>query len=207
MSTAAVIELIRANIVLPPYNQPLVTCRNYLTGQTRERDSERLQNVLHREPGEILQARRVATIHKRTARGRRRRLQHVGHMKRNKRLSPSEEDVHRLIGHPHDLGSSNQTVDLLDAGAGCKLEHPSCTRFSPSLSIGRRVDKAVVPPQSTNVTPDTPQQIVPWKVYWRMEGVPHKDGPSIRIRNMELSMHLLSSNTSGPKPRSRITGG
>uniref|UniRef100_A0AAQ6AL07 WD repeat-containing protein 26 n=1 Tax=Amphiprion ocellaris TaxID=80972 RepID=A0AAQ6AL07_AMPOC len=46
-----------------------------------------------------------------------------------KRLSQSEEDVIRLIGqHLNDLGL-NQTVDLLMQESGCRLEHPSATKF------------------------------------------------------------------------------
>ncbi|XP_069028052.1 WD repeat-containing protein 26 [Embiotoca jacksoni] len=49
--------------------------------------------------------------------------------KKKKRLSQSEEDVIRLIGqHLHDLGL-NQTVDLLMQESGCRLEHPSATKF------------------------------------------------------------------------------
>uniref|UniRef100_A0A8C7D8B2 WD repeat-containing protein 26 n=1 Tax=Oncorhynchus kisutch TaxID=8019 RepID=A0A8C7D8B2_ONCKI len=50
-------------------------------------------------------------------------------VKKKKRLSQSEEDVIRLIGqHLHDLGL-NQTVDLLMQESGCRLEHPSATKF------------------------------------------------------------------------------
>ncbi|CAB1439123.1 unnamed protein product [Pleuronectes platessa] len=57
-------------------------------------------------------------------------------MKRKKRLSQSEEDVIRLIGqHLHDLGL-NQTVDLLMQESGCRLEHPSATRFRNHVMEG-----------------------------------------------------------------------
>ncbi|XP_055782362.1 WD repeat-containing protein 26-like isoform X1 [Salvelinus fontinalis] len=50
-------------------------------------------------------------------------------VKKKKCLSQSEEDVIRLIGqHLHDLGL-NQTVDLLMQESGCRLEHPSATKF------------------------------------------------------------------------------
>uniref|UniRef100_A0A669CEP2 WD repeat-containing protein 26 n=1 Tax=Oreochromis niloticus TaxID=8128 RepID=A0A669CEP2_ORENI len=50
-------------------------------------------------------------------------------VKKKKRLSQSEEDVIRLIGqHLNDLGL-NQTVDLLMQESGCRLEHPSATKF------------------------------------------------------------------------------
>ncbi|XP_038654845.1 WD repeat-containing protein 26 isoform X2 [Scyliorhinus canicula] len=50
-------------------------------------------------------------------------------LKKKKRLSQSDEDVIRLIGqHLHGLGL-NQTVDLLMQESGCRLEHPSATKF------------------------------------------------------------------------------
>uniref|UniRef100_A0A4W5L3F1 CTLH domain-containing protein n=1 Tax=Hucho hucho TaxID=62062 RepID=A0A4W5L3F1_9TELE len=50
-------------------------------------------------------------------------------VKKKTRLSQPEEDVIRLIGqHLHDLGL-NQTVDLLMQESGCRLEHPSATKF------------------------------------------------------------------------------
>ncbi|XP_061814347.1 WD repeat-containing protein 26-like isoform X1 [Nerophis lumbriciformis] len=50
-------------------------------------------------------------------------------VKKKKCLSQCEDDVIRLIGqHLHDLGL-NQTVDLLMQESGCRLEHPSATKF------------------------------------------------------------------------------
>ncbi|TNN02086.1 hypothetical protein fugu_009573 [Takifugu bimaculatus] len=55
---------------------------------------------------------------------------------KKKRLSPGEEDVIRLVGqHLHDLGL-NQTVDLLMQESGCRLEHPSATRFRNHVMEG-----------------------------------------------------------------------
>ncbi|KAI3360680.1 hypothetical protein L3Q82_002545 [Scortum barcoo] len=57
-------------------------------------------------------------------------------VKKKKRLSQSEEDVIRLIGqHLHDLGL-NQTVDLLMQESGCRLEHPSATKFRNHVMEG-----------------------------------------------------------------------
>uniref|UniRef100_A0A8D3DQC6 WD repeat-containing protein 26 n=1 Tax=Scophthalmus maximus TaxID=52904 RepID=A0A8D3DQC6_SCOMX len=57
-------------------------------------------------------------------------------MKKKKRLSQSEEDVIRLIGqHLHDLGL-NQTLDLLMQESGCRLEHPSATKFRNHVMEG-----------------------------------------------------------------------
>ncbi|KAJ8409163.1 hypothetical protein AAFF_G00241840 [Aldrovandia affinis] len=57
-------------------------------------------------------------------------------MKKKKRLSQSEEDVIRLIGqHLHGLGL-NQTVDLLMQESGCRLEHPSATKFRNHVMEG-----------------------------------------------------------------------
>ncbi|KAM6935770.1 WD repeat-containing protein 26 [Lycodopsis pacificus] len=57
-------------------------------------------------------------------------------VKKKKRLSQSEEDVIRLIGqHLHDLGL-NQTVDLLMQDSGCRLEHPSATKFRNHVMEG-----------------------------------------------------------------------
>ncbi|KAG7474029.1 WD repeat-containing protein 26-like [Solea senegalensis] len=57
-------------------------------------------------------------------------------VKKKKRLSQCEEDVIRLIGqHLHDLGL-NQTVDLLMQESGCRLEHPSATRFRNHVMEG-----------------------------------------------------------------------
>uniref|UniRef100_A0A668ASC6 WD repeat-containing protein 26 n=2 Tax=Myripristis murdjan TaxID=586833 RepID=A0A668ASC6_9TELE len=57
-------------------------------------------------------------------------------IKKKKRLSQSEEDVIRLIGqHLHDLGL-NQTVDLLMQESGCRLEHPSATKFRNHVMEG-----------------------------------------------------------------------
>lgn len=57
-------------------------------------------------------------------------------VKKKKRLSQSEEDVIRLIGqHLHDLGL-NQTVDLLMQESGCRLEHPSATKFRNRVMEG-----------------------------------------------------------------------
>lgn len=56
--------------------------------------------------------------------------------KKKQRLSQSEEDVIRLIGqHLHDLGL-NQTVDLLMQESGCRLEHPSATKFRNHVMEG-----------------------------------------------------------------------
>uniref|UniRef100_A0A665TS31 WD repeat-containing protein 26 n=1 Tax=Echeneis naucrates TaxID=173247 RepID=A0A665TS31_ECHNA len=56
--------------------------------------------------------------------------------KKKKRLSQSEEDVIRLIGqHLHGLGL-NQTVDLLMQESGCRLEHPSATKFRNHVMEG-----------------------------------------------------------------------
>ncbi|NXP99076.1 WDR26 protein, partial [Vidua macroura] len=53
-----------------------------------------------------------------------------------KRLSQSDEDVIRLIGqHLHGLGL-NQTVDLLMQESGCRLEHPSATKFRNHVMEG-----------------------------------------------------------------------
>ncbi|XP_078398951.1 WD repeat-containing protein 26 isoform X6 [Cetorhinus maximus] len=57
-------------------------------------------------------------------------------LKKKKRLSQSEEDVIRLIGqHLHGLGL-NQTVDLLMQESGCRLEHPSATKFRNHVMEG-----------------------------------------------------------------------
>uniref|UniRef100_A0A8C2XA39 WD repeat-containing protein 26 n=1 Tax=Cyclopterus lumpus TaxID=8103 RepID=A0A8C2XA39_CYCLU len=57
-------------------------------------------------------------------------------VKKKKRLSHSEEDVIRLIGqHLQDLGL-NQTVDLLMQESGCRLEHPSATKFRNHVMEG-----------------------------------------------------------------------
>uniref|UniRef100_A0A8C4HV06 WD repeat-containing protein 26 n=1 Tax=Dicentrarchus labrax TaxID=13489 RepID=A0A8C4HV06_DICLA len=57
-------------------------------------------------------------------------------VKKKKRLSQSEEDIIRLIGqHLHDLGL-NQTVDLLMQESGCRLEHPSATKFRNHVMEG-----------------------------------------------------------------------
>nr|XP_020442900.1 WD repeat-containing protein 26-like isoform X2 [Monopterus albus] len=57
-------------------------------------------------------------------------------VKKKKRLSQPEEDVIRLIGqHLHDLGL-NQTVDLLMQESGCRLEHPSATKFRNHVMEG-----------------------------------------------------------------------
>ncbi|CAB1333673.1 unnamed protein product [Coregonus sp. 'balchen'] len=66
-------------------------------------------------------------------------------VKKKKRLSQSEEDVIRLIGqHLHDLGLNahpppliySQTVDLLMQESGCRLEHPSATKFRNHVMEG-----------------------------------------------------------------------
>ncbi|KAG5276928.1 hypothetical protein AALO_G00111470 [Alosa alosa] len=60
----------------------------------------------------------------------------VGSIKKKKRLTQSEEDVIRLIGqHLHGLGL-NQTVDLLMQESGCRLEHPSATKFRNHIMEG-----------------------------------------------------------------------
>uniref|UniRef100_A0A8C8C5M0 WD repeat-containing protein 26 n=1 Tax=Oncorhynchus tshawytscha TaxID=74940 RepID=A0A8C8C5M0_ONCTS len=65
-------------------------------------------------------------------------------VKKKKRLSQSEEDVIRLIGqHLHDLGL-NQTVDLLMQESGCRLEHPSATKFRNHVVEGEW-DKVMKP--------------------------------------------------------------
>ncbi|NWH38563.1 WDR26 protein, partial [Chloropsis hardwickii] len=57
-------------------------------------------------------------------------------LKKKKRLSQSDEDVIRLIGqHLHGLGL-NQTVDLLMQESGCRLEHPSATKFRNHVMEG-----------------------------------------------------------------------
>ncbi|XP_033917076.1 WD repeat-containing protein 26 isoform X1 [Melopsittacus undulatus] len=57
-------------------------------------------------------------------------------LKKKKRLSQSDEDVIRLIGqHLHSLGL-NQTVDLLMQESGCRLEHPSATKFRNHVMEG-----------------------------------------------------------------------
>ncbi|XP_043914763.1 WD repeat-containing protein 26 isoform X7 [Protopterus annectens] len=57
-------------------------------------------------------------------------------IKKKKRLSPSEEDVIRLIGqHLNGLGL-NQTVDLLMQESGCRLEHPAATKFRNHVMEG-----------------------------------------------------------------------
>uniref|UniRef100_A0A8C0IWY4 WD repeat-containing protein 26 n=1 Tax=Chelonoidis abingdonii TaxID=106734 RepID=A0A8C0IWY4_CHEAB len=59
-----------------------------------------------------------------------------GALKKKKRLSQSDEDVIRLIGqHLHGLGL-NQTVDLLMQESGCRLEHPSATKFRNHVMEG-----------------------------------------------------------------------
>uniref|UniRef100_A0A8C8SHT5 WD repeat-containing protein 26 n=1 Tax=Pelusios castaneus TaxID=367368 RepID=A0A8C8SHT5_9SAUR len=59
-----------------------------------------------------------------------------GGLKKKKRLSQSDEDVIRLIGqHLHGLGL-NQTVDLLMQESGCRLEHPSATKFRNHVMEG-----------------------------------------------------------------------
>uniref|UniRef100_A0A8B9KCT9 WD repeat-containing protein 26 n=1 Tax=Astyanax mexicanus TaxID=7994 RepID=A0A8B9KCT9_ASTMX len=60
----------------------------------------------------------------------------LGSLKKKKRLSQAEEDVIRLIGqHLHGLGL-NQTVDLLMQESGCRLEHPSATKFRNHIMEG-----------------------------------------------------------------------
>uniref|UniRef100_A0AAR2LN99 WD repeat-containing protein 26 n=1 Tax=Pygocentrus nattereri TaxID=42514 RepID=A0AAR2LN99_PYGNA len=60
----------------------------------------------------------------------------LGSLKKKKRLSQAEEDVIRLIGqHLHGLGL-NQTVDLLMQESGCRLEHPSATKFRNHVMEG-----------------------------------------------------------------------
>ncbi|KAG7220763.1 hypothetical protein INR49_032006, partial [Caranx melampygus] len=60
----------------------------------------------------------------------------VGSLKKKKRLSQAEEDVIRLIGqHLQGLGL-NQTVDLLMQESGCRLEHPSATKFRNHVMEG-----------------------------------------------------------------------
>ncbi|XP_072251090.1 WD repeat-containing protein 26-like isoform X2 [Leuresthes tenuis] len=55
---------------------------------------------------------------------------------KKKRLSQPEEDVIRLIGqHLHDQGL-NQTVELLMQESGCRLEHPSATKFRSHVVEG-----------------------------------------------------------------------
>ncbi|XP_067841346.1 WD repeat-containing protein 26 isoform X3 [Heptranchias perlo] len=57
-------------------------------------------------------------------------------LKKKKRLSQSDEDVIRLIGqHLQGLGL-NQTVDLLMQESGCRLEHPSATKFRNHVMEG-----------------------------------------------------------------------
>ncbi|XP_078068255.1 WD repeat-containing protein 26 isoform X2 [Mustelus asterias] len=57
-------------------------------------------------------------------------------LKKKKRLAQSDEDVIRLIGqHLHGLGL-NQTVDLLMQESGCRLEHPSATKFRNHVMDG-----------------------------------------------------------------------
>ncbi|XP_069089924.1 WD repeat-containing protein 26 isoform X2 [Pleurodeles waltl] len=57
-------------------------------------------------------------------------------LKKKKRLSQSDEDVIRLIGqHLNGLGL-NQTVDLLMQESGCRLEHPSATKFRNHVMEG-----------------------------------------------------------------------
>ncbi|XP_071996141.1 WD repeat-containing protein 26 [Engystomops pustulosus] len=57
-------------------------------------------------------------------------------LKKKKRLSQADEDVIRLIGqHLHGLGL-NQTVDLLMQESGCRLEHPSATKFRNHVMEG-----------------------------------------------------------------------
>uniref|UniRef100_A0A3B5LNM1 WD repeat-containing protein 26 n=1 Tax=Xiphophorus couchianus TaxID=32473 RepID=A0A3B5LNM1_9TELE len=59
----------------------------------------------------------------------------VGSLKKKKRLSQTEEDVIRLIGqHLHGLGL--QTVDLLMQESGCRLEHPSASKFRNHVMEG-----------------------------------------------------------------------
>uniref|UniRef100_F6X8J9 WD repeat-containing protein 26 n=1 Tax=Xenopus tropicalis TaxID=8364 RepID=F6X8J9_XENTR len=56
--------------------------------------------------------------------------------RKKKRLSQADEDVIRLIGqHLHGLGL-NQTVDLLMQESGCRLEHPSATKFRNHVMEG-----------------------------------------------------------------------
>ncbi|TRY88478.1 hypothetical protein DNTS_005159, partial [Danionella cerebrum] len=57
-------------------------------------------------------------------------------LKKKKRLNQADEDVIRLIGqHLHGLGL-NQTVDLLMQESGCRLEHPSATKFRNHVMEG-----------------------------------------------------------------------
>uniref|UniRef100_A0A8C5WE07 WD repeat-containing protein 26 n=1 Tax=Leptobrachium leishanense TaxID=445787 RepID=A0A8C5WE07_9ANUR len=57
-------------------------------------------------------------------------------LKKKKRMSQADEDVIRLIGqHLHGLGL-NQTVDLLMQESGCRLEHPSATKFRNHVMEG-----------------------------------------------------------------------
>ncbi|KAM4693243.1 WD repeat-containing protein 26 [Discoglossus pictus] len=57
-------------------------------------------------------------------------------LKKKKRLTQADEDVIRLIGqHLTGLGL-NQTVDLLMQESGCRLEHPSATKFRNHVMEG-----------------------------------------------------------------------
>ncbi|CAH2255684.1 WD repeat-containing 26 [Pelobates cultripes] len=57
-------------------------------------------------------------------------------LRKKKRLSQAEEDVIRLIGqHLTGLGL-DQTVDLLMQESGCRLEHPSATKFRNHVMEG-----------------------------------------------------------------------
>ncbi|KAK7885898.1 hypothetical protein WMY93_025519 [Mugilogobius chulae] len=72
--------------------------------------------------------------------------------KKKKRLSQSEEDVIRLIGqHLHDLGL-NQTVDLLMQESGCRLEHPSATKFRNHVMEASGTRLRTAPERSTRLT-------------------------------------------------------
>uniref|UniRef100_A0A8C4HXH3 WD repeat-containing protein 26 n=1 Tax=Dicentrarchus labrax TaxID=13489 RepID=A0A8C4HXH3_DICLA len=79
---------------------------------------------------------------------------------KKKRLSQSEEDIIRLIGqHLHDLGL-NQTVDLLMQESGCRLEHPSATKFRNHVMEGEW-DKAESDLNELKALMHSPSAIVP----------------------------------------------
>uniref|UniRef100_A0A8C4HUB1 WD repeat-containing protein 26 n=1 Tax=Dicentrarchus labrax TaxID=13489 RepID=A0A8C4HUB1_DICLA len=81
-------------------------------------------------------------------------------VKKKKRLSQSEEDIIRLIGqHLHDLGL-NQTVDLLMQESGCRLEHPSATKFRNHVMEGEW-DKAESDLNELKALMHSPSAIVP----------------------------------------------
>uniref|UniRef100_A0AAX7UUG2 WD repeat-containing protein 26 n=1 Tax=Astatotilapia calliptera TaxID=8154 RepID=A0AAX7UUG2_ASTCA len=104
---------------------------------------------------------------------------------KKKRLSQSEEDVIRLIGqHLNDLGL-NQTVDLLMQESGCRLEHPSATKFRNHVIEGEW-DKAESDLNELKALMHSPSAIVVSGPNLRQH---HK--PDTLLHNMRMKFLLL----------------